>query len=147
MIKCLRALSSPMAAEHGCFDDLFLAAPGELLSIPVHACREKHNPHCQCRRVFVGISTGNPATLAQVSLCSEEEITSECNSSPDIIRTYEEALTEDGILLHDPHGIAYAIRHFDVGSIIRVDRTEKGVLLRDTWHQARRADKESPVEL
>ncbi len=145
MIKCLRALPQAMAAEHGAHDDLFLAAPGELLSIPVHACREKNNPRCQCRRVFVGINTGNPTTLARVSVCSADEINSACDNSTDIVRTFEEDAPEDGILLHDPNGVAYAIRNFETGSIIRVDRTNETVVLQDTWQQAVQSERQTRV--
>jgi len=136
MIKCLRALPLPMAAEHGTDADIFMAAPGELLSIPVHACREQNNPNCQCRRVFVGLATGNPTTLAQVCLCSSEEIEHECDSSSDVVWATDEEVGDDSILLHDPQGIAYAIRQLSVGSIVRVDRSEDAIVLQDTWNLA-----------
>ena len=126
-------------------DDLFLTAPGELLSIPVHACREKNNPHCQCRRVFVGISSGNPTTLARIGLCATTEVEIECDSSSTVVRGTEEELADQGILLHEPAGIAYAIRQFEVGTIVRVDRTEDSVLIEDTWQAAQRHQERARV--
>ena len=132
MMKCRRALPTARAAEHGSISDIFLAAPGELLSIPVHACREKDNPRCQCRRVFVGLGTGQPTTLARISTCSIDEIDRECENSSDVFQTYDENPSEDGILLHELRALAHAIRQFEIGSIVRVDRTENAVILQDT---------------
>jgi len=139
MIKCLRALPTAMAAEHGQPGDIFLAAPGELLSIPVHACQEKNNPKCQCRRVFIGLSSGQPTTLARVGVSGLLQVQNECDQSDAIARVMDDLDREvpnDGVLLHNPEGLAYAIRNFAPGTILRVSRTEDSILLEDTWRIA-----------
>lgn len=133
MIKCLRALSLPLAAEHSTREDILMAAPGELLSIPVDACDQQNNPHCQCRRVFVGLQTGQPTTLARVCLADPAELHSEADVSPDVIPYTFAGDTSDGIVLHGVECMAGALRHFEPGTLLRVNRTRSKVYLVDTW--------------
>lgn len=136
MAKCIRALSLPLAAEHSTRDDILMAAPGELLSIPVHACDQQNNPHCQCRRVFVGLQTGQPTTLARVCLADPAELHRETDASPGIIPYTVAGDTSDGVVLHGVECMASALRHFEPGTLLRINRTCNKVYLLDTWKSA-----------
>lgn len=150
MLKCLRALPLALAAEHRFNDDILQATPGEMLSIPLQQCAEQNNPRCRCRRIFVGYASGNPTTLARVCLVDSLTILRECTPTGN-----PTAQPPDGppafptgnspVLLHDPQAIAYAIRHFEVGAIVRVNRSDQAVFLEDTWRAAvEREEQEIP---
>lgn len=132
-LKCIRALPSAMAEEHSQYGDIVMTAPGELLSIPVHPCGEKDNPHCQCRRVFVGISTSQPTTLARVHSESEDNLTRESHANPMIKSSNSTTNNDMGILLFGLNELAYALRDFEIGSLLRINRTEDAIYLVDTW--------------
>ncbi len=132
LTKCLKALTSPLAAEHTLPDDILLAAPGELLSIPVHACREEHNPACQCRRVFVGIETGNPTTLARVCLADADTVHYQVEADSKVIPYTMAPDVSDGMVLHGVDCVANALRHFRPGALLRINRTATAVYLEDT---------------
>lgn len=136
LTKCIRALSMPLAAEHSTRDDILMAAPGELLSIPVHACDQENNPHCQCRRVFVGLQTGQPTTLARVCLVDEAEVDAEASSSGEVVPYVVAGDTGDGVVLHGVKCMAHALRHFEPGTLLRVNRVMDKVYLEDTWKAA-----------
>lgn len=137
VMKCLRALSVPLAAEHGESGDIFLTAPEEILTIPIGACKEETNPACQCRRIFVGLSSAQPTTLARVSMCKGSEIRQIVDNSSKVMGEEEAArrsASGSGLVsLHDPKAIAYAIRHFDVGAFVRVQRTADSIMIEDIW--------------
>lgn len=148
VMKCLRALSVPMAAEQGESGDIFLTAPEEILTIPIGACKEETNPACQCRRIFVGLSSAQPTTLARVSLCRGGEVRQIIDSNSKIMGEEEATRTSGNgsglVSLHDPKAIAYAIRHFDVGALVRVQRTADSIMIEDIW-KASMATPERPL--
>lgn len=136
MIKCLRALPAAMAAEHALPGDVALAAPGELLSIPVHICREHNNPECQCRRIFVGLHSGQPSTLARVCIEELEEVLNESSQGSVVMPCNDDVDISSDIVLHGVESLAYALRHFEPGTLLRVTRTAGAVYLQDTWKVA-----------
>lgn len=130
-MKCLRALSKPMLAELAEGQDFSYARTGELVSIPKTFCPDSGSQSCHCHRVFVGLTTGNPATLAIVCEDEPEFLADEIDSF--------ESITEDTILitsedipLHGLSSLAATLHNVEVGTIIRVHR-EDGVLSVSAW--------------
>ena len=133
MSKCLRALPLAMASEHGTSSDLFLAAPGELLSIPLHSCAEASNPSCQCRRIFIGLESGNPTTLARVCTADLDDLDRECRNSDAVIMAIPQEVDDNVTALLGIAEVAEALQHYAIGSVVRVDRTNQSLSICATY--------------
>lgn len=134
--KCLRALPMPLATEHAGTDEILLTIPGEILSIPLHACPEEHNPGCQCRRVFVGLQSGQPTTLARVSTSAHDDFAHECDVNPKLVSYSETEPDEPGVILHSIQCIEKALTDFQPGTLLRIHRVKGQIFLEDTWKSA-----------
>lgn len=130
-MKFLRALTKPMLSEIAERQDFSFARPGEILSIPKLVCPESGSNSCHCHRVFVGLESGNPATLAVVCEDEPEFIADETGAFDNLS---DEIITDqnEDIVLHGLSMVADTLRRLEVGSIIRVNH-ENGILSLSAW--------------
>jgi hypothetical protein len=134
-MRSIRALPEALFSEFSEPGDMHHANPGELLSIPTQVCDEDgavEEPPCMCRKMFLGLSSSRPTTLALV--CEEDETvvyeeSDESNAVP------FEPWMHDGVMIQGPRYVHKLARHFTPGCVVRLCRYGHQVWLDDCLNE------------